>query len=366
MILRGFSRRRAFSFMLVAIFLASAACGEGNKTEPAVATTMAANSQTDLSTIAGFEIFPPPSVIVRDQNGNPFAGAPVTFTPVTGDGTVTGGSVITDTTGVATVGSWTLGLTPGPNVLVARSGILSVSFSATGISKCDVPRGFDLGNATGAILDNTDCRLPNGAFIDYFSISLPSPNAYLFRQVQSSINPYLRLLLPDRTVIAENDDQNPTTLNAAIKALLPAGTYLLGASTSSPGVTGGYSLSSEVASTDNKNCELVFITRNVSSIQNIAASDCLWNAPPASPIYADKFQIRLNAGESVTVNMTSAFVDSYVEIQDVTGTVIGQNDNRDATTNDARLTFTATATGYFAIVARTAAAAQGQYTLMVQ
>src|SRR5205807_574794 len=96
---------------------------------------IAANSATRQSATAGTAVSAPPSVIVKDANGNPVAQVAVTFAVATGNGTITGGSQTTNTSGVATVGSWTLSATAGPNTLTATSGSLSgspVTFTATG------------------------------------------------------------------------------------------------------------------------------------------------------------------------------------------------------------------------------------------
>src|SRR5207253_874745 len=72
------------------------------------AATIAANSATSQSATAGTAVGTPPSVIVKDANGNPVAQVAVTFAVAPGNGTITGGSQTTNTSGVATVGSWTL------------------------------------------------------------------------------------------------------------------------------------------------------------------------------------------------------------------------------------------------------------------
>jgi hypothetical protein len=66
--------------------------------------------------------------------------------------------------------------------------------------------------------------------------------------------------------------------------------------------------------------------------------------------------------------MTSSAIDSFLQIVKLDGTSLVQNDNKDATTKDARLTFTATETAnYYAIVARSAIASQiGAYSLTIQ
>src|SRR5439155_46918 len=99
------------------------------------AATIAANSPTSQSAPAGTAVSSPPSVLVKDANGNPVAGVAVTFAVAPGNGTITGGSQTTNASGVATVGSWTLSATAGSNTLTAPSGSLAgspVTFTATG------------------------------------------------------------------------------------------------------------------------------------------------------------------------------------------------------------------------------------------
>ncbi len=74
-----------------------------------------------------------PAVEVRDQYGNAVPAAEVTFSVVSGGGTLTDSVVPTDSLGVAAVGSWSLGIKPGSNALSALlSSLPSVSFAARG------------------------------------------------------------------------------------------------------------------------------------------------------------------------------------------------------------------------------------------
>src|SRR5207253_1837813 len=85
------------------------------------AATIAAIRAASQSATAGTAVGSPPSVIVKDANGNPVAEVAVTFTPAAGSGSVTGGTQTTNGSGIATVGSWTLSATAGPNTLTATS-----------------------------------------------------------------------------------------------------------------------------------------------------------------------------------------------------------------------------------------------------
>jgi adhesin/invasin len=75
-----------------------------------------------------------PAVRALDVEGNPVAGATVTFAVTGGGGSVTGAAAVTDADGIATVGSWRLGPTAGANTLSATYGTLApLTFTATAI-----------------------------------------------------------------------------------------------------------------------------------------------------------------------------------------------------------------------------------------
>jgi adhesin/invasin len=99
---------------------------------PGAPTQMTVNAGNGQTASAGAAVATPPSVLVRDQYGNPVSGVTVTFTVASGGGSVSGSPAITNASGIATVGSWTLGSTPGANTLTATSGSLTVTFTATG------------------------------------------------------------------------------------------------------------------------------------------------------------------------------------------------------------------------------------------
>jgi hypothetical protein len=125
---------RAVAFGAV---LALAAC---SGTEPfvpvptvvVVVSKVAGDTQTAL---VGFPVNVPPAVQLRDTSGTPIAGKSVSFTVTNGGGGTSGANAVTDTFGVARVGSWTP--TPGANALTAavQDGAIrgnAVTFTAVG------------------------------------------------------------------------------------------------------------------------------------------------------------------------------------------------------------------------------------------
>jgi adhesin/invasin len=87
------------------------------------------------SATVGTAVAIPPAVIVKDAHGNPVNNFPVTFVVATGGGTVTGAVTATNSDGIATMYSWSMGPLVGPNTLtVTATGLTGspVTFNATG------------------------------------------------------------------------------------------------------------------------------------------------------------------------------------------------------------------------------------------
>jgi hypothetical protein len=111
------------------------------------ASQIAVNAGNAQTAVAGTAVPILPSVLVRDAGNNPVAGVAVTFAVVSGNGSVTGASTTTTASGIATVGSWTLGTTAGANSLSATAtgaGITGnpVTFTATGTPGTAAKLGF--------------------------------------------------------------------------------------------------------------------------------------------------------------------------------------------------------------------------------
>lgn len=105
-----------------------AGCEEG--TGPSREIRMEAVTPTSLVGMVGQQVTPVPTVVVTDTEGTPLAGEFVHFSAGS-KGTVAGGVVETDATGIAAPESWTLGGALGPQSLSARVARISVLFRVT-------------------------------------------------------------------------------------------------------------------------------------------------------------------------------------------------------------------------------------------
>jgi Tol biopolymer transport system component len=74
---------------------------------------------------------------VTDPSGNPLANTRVTFSVISGGGTIEGAEAITNEMGIAVSGLWTLGRQSGVQQVKAESGSASVLLSAFACTDCD-------------------------------------------------------------------------------------------------------------------------------------------------------------------------------------------------------------------------------------
>jgi hypothetical protein len=300
-------------------------------------------------------------VIVRDQNGAVMAGVSVTFAVTAGGGSITGGTVVSSGSGVATVGSWTVGTAEGVNTLTATSGSLSITFTANSVDPCVIGAAHSIGGTTSGELTASDCRFPDGSFVDLIGTVLTAAGTYTFSQSSSRFDTYLVLFDVNGNPIGVNDDFSAGS-DSRIKAVLPAGNFVLGANSYDPGVLGPYTVTSALDASPVTNCENVFVVRGITTTQTLETSDC-----PRSGYYGDQFFIYAAPGQPVTVSMSSTAIDSYLVIYDPRGGVLIVNDDKDGTTKDSQVAFTPSVEGFYGILATSGSlGATGAYTVGVQ
>lgn len=123
------SVRRARPWLAALVFVATA-CGD--KEDPAVATTIEPGTSLQQNGVVNSQVSTIPSVLVKDQRGRPMGNAMVYWTVTSGGGRIGNDSIRTDGSGVASAGSWVLGIRSGANIAQARVAALApVAFTAT-------------------------------------------------------------------------------------------------------------------------------------------------------------------------------------------------------------------------------------------
>jgi len=116
------------------------------------------------SAVAGTAVPLAPSVYIRDGSGNPVSGLTVTFTVMTGGGSMSSNTDVTDDSGVATAGAWTLGSSPGANsVQVTRTGVQGSprTITATGVAGSPVKIALNAGDGQSAVAGSNVATAPS-------------------------------------------------------------------------------------------------------------------------------------------------------------------------------------------------------------
>ena len=114
------------------------------------ATQIAIASGDQQTAVAGSPVSSVVCVIATGASSLPVAGVTITFGNITGGGSITGANQLTNSNGIATLGSWTLGASPGINTLTASAaGLNSVTFTATGSASVPPPAPSQFDIATG-------------------------------------------------------------------------------------------------------------------------------------------------------------------------------------------------------------------------
>ena len=222
----------------------------GPATNLVIAPGNAANNQTAKVATAVPLL---PAVQVVDVLGNGVAGATVTWSVTAGGGSITGGTSTTGSTGIATVGSWTLGNAAGVNTLQASaSGLAPVVFTANAILDPCAPDGavpLTLGTPVNSSITNTDCVF-NGSFnYEFYKFTLAAATGVVIEMSSTQVDSWLMLYdFNTLTLIEENDDiVSGVIQNSRIARTLPAGTYLIRARTFDPGQFGAFTLLARTA-----------------------------------------------------------------------------------------------------------------------
>jgi hypothetical protein len=287
-------------------------------------------------------------VTVTGSDGRPFRGATVTWQITGGTGSLNPTSSVTDSVGEA----HTVLTLPGAFGLVtveaAVAGIAAQTFSATAVDPCDFTTAHTFGGSSSGVL----------SYVDYFEFTVGAQGIRV--DMSASFDTYLLLYDGSGAFIGADDDGGAGT-NSLVRAILPSGTYQIGANSYAGGVTGSYSLTTSTISSSATGCVEYWVVRGLQSTQGLGASDCA-----SSGSYGDVFSIALLSGQSITVTQASAAFDAYLGLVNANNVVVA-SDNDSGPGTDAQFTYTASVSGVYYLVATSwTTGATGTYTLTIQ
>ncbi|HEX8070329.1 MAG TPA: DUF4214 domain-containing protein, partial [Pyrinomonadaceae bacterium] len=255
---------------------------------------------------------------------------------------------------------------------------LTLTFGGTGGTICPpTPTVINNGQTVNGVLDTNDCALQDGSRYDAYSFTATAGQQVSILMSSATVNgtsgvqdPYLLLLAPDGTDIAE-DDNGGGGVNARIPAgggvaVLPqTGTYTIYANTTAAGQTGGYSLTLNISG----QCPTRSIVYNQTiGDGQLTNTDCRL---PADGSFLDLYTFSGTAGQQISISLSAAAgstLDPFLFLLAPDGTEVASNDNAAAGSTAARIpptgTLTLPTTGTYTIVANSAQPNQtGAYTL---
>ena len=341
-------------------------------TVAAAPRTVAIQAGDAQTAAAGAAVTTPPSVIVRTAAGAPVAGVNVVFEVMTGGGSVTGATTTTNAQGIATVGSWVLGTTPGPNTLRATAngttnGSVTFTATATVASTC-VTTPHALGTSVNGTWTTSDCLAASGSGrrFDMYEFTITQQTSFR-ASVTGSTGRRLSLRRSGTQeyvqVMAGESFMSPTAPAVEARYVLAPGSYVFEIANQDAATLGTYTLTTAFDAT--ASCSpLVFVMLGVTINEQLSASDC----DGAFGGKEDWFIILPNAGQRVDLTLaTSSFAPVLVFRDDRLGPASPTlaRDIRTTVGETARIGYTTTFSGFHEIVVNNGSAALGSYTLTI-
>jgi hypothetical protein len=267
-----------------------------------------------------------PAVRVTDQYNNPVAGQVVTFATATGNGTVSVASppcngnscgVVSDASGMATLGSWTLGtVTPTQTLSATLGSVATATFTATVGASC-APALYTLGTSVTRTLTISDCvSASNGGYHHEYPLTFPTQQYFSLTTTSGSAIGFQGLSFwPDFGAIALDFATPVTTYN-----IVGAGTHYIRAGHTVPGQLLTYTLSSVVNPSEPAGQCRFQITRGTSITHSLDATQCLYASSTVEPgrQRASRYYIiLLGPNASMTIRMSGSVLNHAIEVYDV-------------------------------------------------
>jgi hypothetical protein len=329
----------------------------------ALATTGLANGNTTAS----------PTIRVTSAGGANLAGVPVTFTIGAGSGAVTAGTttastvtVNSDATGLASLASWRLGTAAGANTVVASSPTATnVTFSSCGRT------AYTIGASVAGTQTATDCVPATGFFEDLFQFTNATGTRYqgwtlnpATAAVRFFVYPLGSELTPGGWI---STAPVGTTTTSAL--LVGPGTHLIGVRNDVAGAASSYALGSQDNLTEGTGCfgTIVLVGTGITRNRSLSAGNCTMTTNGLTYYYQPLWVYAIQ-GQTYTITMSGTAFDEYLDVyqQNAAGVMvpIGADNDGVLGTNDARLTVSVPATGWYEIRPNSNfALATGAYTI---
>lgn len=222
---------------------------------------------------------------------------------------------------------------PSAAALVLAAGCSSdkVSGPKPATQECVSSGSLSLGGTTNGNLNNATCWFSyDSTRIQHYSFTLAQTTPVVFSMTATggTFDPFLwlyRNTYGDTTgIVAFNNDDNESTSNSALRAVLIPGTYVIAANHIDPKVFGAYTLSAATWNGSLENCEEAFVMIGTSTQQSLSATDC----PRLTGTgVEDAVAIYAGPGQAVNVTVTSSAFAPQLELDDLGFNLVDADDN---------------------------------------
>lgn len=289
---------------------------------------------------------------VLDGSGNAITGKTVTWTSLQPTvATVDANGVVKGVAnGTATINAST----------DSRTGTATVVVAPPPGQRCDATQTITIGQTVSSTIDNIDCQLPDGSYAEKYVLTLTDTASVRIGMTSAAIDSYL--ILQNATtgaVIAENDDGNGQT-HSRIERLLPAGRYVIVATTFEAGGFGVFQLAVTRATAPCLNATPLTLPASVNGTLRSTTSCVLGDSS-----YADRYAVTVAQTTVLTVNMRSSVFDTWLFMEDASGGLVDRDDNGSGT-SDARIIASVPPGTYYIAANSAVARTSGAYTLTVE
>jgi len=310
---------------------------------PAAIDKIAGNNQI----ASGFTSAPlRPTVQVNDEFGNGVSGVSVSFTITSGGGRLEYDTGVTDGSGAASPGMWTVGQR-GPQSLVASAASIgSTTFVATAIGgngQCELPDLLPQNAEIRPSLTQSSCVSVTGEYFSWYSIDVTEsrPWNYLMRSTQ--FDPFLELRDINGNTVASSRKHEGAP-DALMQAMVPPGRYTLVTTTSKPGVLGAYGVKHFNAPSQANGCDGMYVMKGTAIATVLIPGIC----HPVDQQHSAIYRIYLTEGASMQVKLLDrSYAAPNFEISTEAGTVLQQSAN--TAFYEQTAVFTAPASGVYVV-----------------
>lgn len=213
-------------------------------------------------------------------------------------------------------------------------------------------------NVQGELDSNSEVLPADNSYFNAYTFEGRTGQQVVIAMNSSDLNPYLILLAPNGTALAQDDDGGGGK-NSRLSVTLPNdGTYTILANSYDPGEMGAYNLELATTSSSQPQVHLLLQTEGVLDQNSPTLQD--------GSFYAEH-TFEGTAGQSVTISLNSSDFDPYLMLIGPDNQVLAENDDAASNTLNSALTVTLPTSGTYRIIANAyQAKSMGHYTLTVR